>query len=210
MRSVMSLVAAGAASLLSSMAFAADMAIAPPPMYAPPPVQEFGGWYLRGDIGMTNQSMKSLNNPDPNAVLFNQVGMGFDIVDAVGPRRRLSGQQLVPRRRHRTIARPCQLPRHSIHRRRISTPLLSTTIRAASPSWSSSSTAMSISDLVVRHAVYRRRRRTSYNRIPVSATMASAIPSAWPARSASPMLPKRQVEVAWACTQVSATRSRRT
>jgi opacity protein-like surface antigen len=56
MRSVKSLVAAGAASLLSSMAFAADMAIAPPPMYAPP-VQDFGGWYLRGDIGFSNQSI---------------------------------------------------------------------------------------------------------------------------------------------------------
>jgi len=78
MRSVKFLVAAGAASLLSSMAFAADLAIAPPPMsYAPPPA-EFGGWYLRGDIGMTNQQMKSLNNPDPNAVLFTPVGMGFD------------------------------------------------------------------------------------------------------------------------------------
>jgi opacity protein-like surface antigen len=78
MRSVKFLVAAGAASLLSSMAFAADLAIAPPPMsYAPPPA-DFGGWYLRGDIGMTNQQMKSLNNPDPNAVLFTPVGMGFD------------------------------------------------------------------------------------------------------------------------------------
>jgi opacity protein-like surface antigen len=78
MRSVKFLVAAGAASLLSSMAFAADMAIAPPPMYSPPPPADFGGWYLRGDIGMTNQQMKSLNNPDPNAALFTQVGMGFD------------------------------------------------------------------------------------------------------------------------------------
>ena len=78
MRSVKSLIAAGAASLLSSMAFAADLAIAPPPMpYAPPPV-DFGGWYLRGDIGMTNQRMRSLDNPDPNAVLFAPVGMGFD------------------------------------------------------------------------------------------------------------------------------------
>jgi opacity protein-like surface antigen len=78
MRSVKFFVAAGAASLLSSVAFAADMAIAPPPMYGPPPVTDFGGWYLRGDIGMTNQSLKSLNNPDPNAVLFTSVGMGFD------------------------------------------------------------------------------------------------------------------------------------
>ena len=36
MRSVKFLVAAGAASLLSSVAFAADMPIAAPPMYAPP------------------------------------------------------------------------------------------------------------------------------------------------------------------------------
>ena len=48
MRSVKSLVAAGAASLLSTAAFAADMPsiMPPPPMYAPPPIQEFGGWYL--------------------------------------------------------------------------------------------------------------------------------------------------------------------
>ena len=63
MRSVKFLVAAGAASLLSSMASAADMAIAPPPMYAPAPVvEEFGGWYLRGDIGFSNQRVSRLNN----------------------------------------------------------------------------------------------------------------------------------------------------
>jgi opacity protein-like surface antigen len=78
MRSVKSLIAAGAVSLLSQAAFAADLAIAPSPMYAPPPPADFGGWYLRGDIGMTNQSIKSLNNPDPNAVLFSSAGMGFD------------------------------------------------------------------------------------------------------------------------------------
>jgi opacity protein-like surface antigen len=58
MRSVKFLVAAGAASLLSSMAFAADMPmITPPPMYAPAPPADFGGWYLRGDIGFSNQSI---------------------------------------------------------------------------------------------------------------------------------------------------------
>src|SRR5580692_4981547 len=61
MRSVKFFVAAGAATLLSSMASAADMAIAPPPMpYAPP--ADFGGWYLRGDIGMTNQQLGSLHS----------------------------------------------------------------------------------------------------------------------------------------------------
>jgi opacity protein-like surface antigen len=46
---------------LSSGAFAADMAIAPAQMYAPP-VHEFGGWYLRGDIGFSNQKVDRLNN----------------------------------------------------------------------------------------------------------------------------------------------------
>jgi opacity protein-like surface antigen len=42
---------------------AADMpAPPPPPMMYVPPVQEFAGWYLRGDIGMTNQQVKSAEN----------------------------------------------------------------------------------------------------------------------------------------------------
>jgi opacity protein-like surface antigen len=67
MRSVKFFIAAGAASLMSSAAFAADMAIAPPP-YAPPVVEDFGGWYLRGDIGFSNQRVSRLNNVlDANA-----------------------------------------------------------------------------------------------------------------------------------------------
>ena len=63
MRSVKSLIAAGAATLMSTAAFAADMAIAPPPAYAPPPVvEDFGGWYLRGDIGFSNQQVQRLDN----------------------------------------------------------------------------------------------------------------------------------------------------
>jgi opacity protein-like surface antigen len=80
MRSVKIFVVAGAASLLSSMAFAADMAIAPPPMsYAPPPAADFGGWYLRGDIGMSNQRAKDLtlaNGAFPAG--FQTTGLGFD------------------------------------------------------------------------------------------------------------------------------------
>jgi opacity protein-like surface antigen len=62
MRSVKSLIAAGAATLFSTFAFAADMPIMPPPMYAPPPPADFGGWYLRGDIGISNQRVNRLNN----------------------------------------------------------------------------------------------------------------------------------------------------
>ena len=79
MRSVKFLLAAGAASILSSAAFAADMPIAPPPAYAPPPPAEFGGWYLRGDIGMTNQSVKDLTlTSAPFPAGFQTTGMGFD------------------------------------------------------------------------------------------------------------------------------------
>ena len=82
MRSVKFLIAAGAASLLSSVAFAADMPIMTPPMaYAPPPVQDFGGWYLRGDIGMTNTQAKLhtvLYDTLPANTAFQQYGHGFD------------------------------------------------------------------------------------------------------------------------------------
>jgi opacity protein-like surface antigen len=80
MRSVKVLIAAGAASLLSSGAFAADMAIAsPPPAYYPPPIEDFGGWYLRGDIGMTNTRGKFFAPAydDVSTLSVNQLGHGF-------------------------------------------------------------------------------------------------------------------------------------
>jgi opacity protein-like surface antigen len=80
MRSVMILVAAGAASLLSGAAFAADIPVAPPPQYyAPPPVEDFGGWYLRGDIGMTNTRGKLFAPAynEASTVSVNQIGHEF-------------------------------------------------------------------------------------------------------------------------------------
>ena len=84
MRSVKYLMAAGAASLLSSAALAADMPSimpAPQPYYAPPPVEDFGGWYLRGDIGFSNQSVNNIRKNDP--VAYSQISSlnettGFD------------------------------------------------------------------------------------------------------------------------------------
>ncbi len=49
--------ASAAIGLAVSTANAADLAIAP---VAPIPVVAFSGWYLRGDIGMTNQQTTSL------------------------------------------------------------------------------------------------------------------------------------------------------
>jgi opacity protein-like surface antigen len=52
------LVVAGSAVILSlNAAGAADLGLPPPP---PPPV-EFSGWYLRGDIGFTNQQVDHAN-----------------------------------------------------------------------------------------------------------------------------------------------------
>ena len=73
MRSVKFLIAVGAASLFSSMASAADMAIAPPPMPYAPPVRDFGGWYLRGDIGFSNQTVDNVR--DTNAAAYNNVAV---------------------------------------------------------------------------------------------------------------------------------------
>jgi opacity protein-like surface antigen len=85
MRSVKSLIAAGAATLLSSMAFAADMpSIMSAPMYAPAPVEDFGGWYLRGDIGFSNQGVKKLDwFSYPTLLSLNQ-NTGFDTAGIFG------------------------------------------------------------------------------------------------------------------------------
>jgi opacity protein-like surface antigen len=83
MRSVKSLIAAGAATLLSSAAFAADMAIAPPP-YAPPVVEDFGGWYLRGDIGFSNQRVKTKEWHSYSSLLSLEQDNGFDTAGIFG------------------------------------------------------------------------------------------------------------------------------
>ena len=52
------------ATVAQSGAIAADMPRLLPPVELPPIVEEFGGWYLRGDIGMSNQRVKELFNAD--------------------------------------------------------------------------------------------------------------------------------------------------
>ena len=84
MRAVKSLIAASAASLLSSAAFAADMPIAAPPMYAPPVVEDFGGWYLRGDIGFSNQRVDRLNNPDDARLTSSSQNLTFNTAGIFG------------------------------------------------------------------------------------------------------------------------------
>src|SRR5882757_6797502 len=80
MRCVNFLLAAGAASLMSTAAFAADMPIAPPPAMYAPVVEDFGGWYLRGDIGFSNQRVNNIAMGDNrNAALLSlQETTAFD------------------------------------------------------------------------------------------------------------------------------------
>lgn len=49
------------------------------PCYVPPPpVEEFSGWYLRGDIGVTNQSVRDLTNINDVNNSVRNIGLGFD------------------------------------------------------------------------------------------------------------------------------------
>ena len=86
MRNVKVLVAAGASLLLVSAAQAADLGMMPPPAPPPAPIAEFGGWYLRGDIGMSNQKVKSLYNVLYNApgTSVTPQGMEFDSAPIFG------------------------------------------------------------------------------------------------------------------------------
>lgn len=75
----------GAVALFASAAQMAQRAHAAdlpqlPPVYAPP-IEEYvaSGWYLRGDIGMSNQQVKSLNNAlYSTATSVNTVQKDFD------------------------------------------------------------------------------------------------------------------------------------
>src|SRR6188474_2723424 len=70
---------AAIAMLAASSARAADLPYYPPP----PPVEVFSGWYLRGDIGITNQHVKSLEN-DLLPSSAKTVGLDFDSAGLFG------------------------------------------------------------------------------------------------------------------------------
>lgn len=61
MRSLMTLALAAAvtAALTASHARAADM----PQYLPPPPIEDYGGWYLRGDLGFSKQRTKGIHHP---------------------------------------------------------------------------------------------------------------------------------------------------
>jgi opacity protein-like surface antigen len=88
MGSMKSLALAGVfAAVSSASALAADLLPPPPPMHYPPPPVEFGGWYLRGDVGVSSYANGTFSSPDqPPAVFFGEdlgagafagVGIGY-------------------------------------------------------------------------------------------------------------------------------------
>jgi opacity protein-like surface antigen len=84
MRTVKTIAAVGAALVMSAAAHAADMpSIVPPPAYyapQPAPIEDFGGWYLRGDIGVGSNRVKNLDirNYQDAGISINQQTLGFD------------------------------------------------------------------------------------------------------------------------------------
>jgi opacity protein-like surface antigen len=73
------------ATVAQSGALAADMPRLLPPVELPPIVEDFGGWYLRGDIGMSNQRVKELFNDDYNLnASVSTVQKGFDAAPLFG------------------------------------------------------------------------------------------------------------------------------
>jgi opacity protein-like surface antigen len=81
MQSLRNLALAGATALALAPAAArgADLPV-PPPMFRAPIVEDYGAWYLRGDIGMTNQRVGKLDN-----VLFDSTVVVHEKVFAASP-----------------------------------------------------------------------------------------------------------------------------
>jgi opacity protein-like surface antigen len=75
MGTLKSLALAGVFAAASSAgALAADLLPPPPPPLPPPPIEFAGGWYLRGDIGFSNQDVDKLTSVLPGET----IDKGFD------------------------------------------------------------------------------------------------------------------------------------
>jgi opacity protein-like surface antigen len=82
MVSVKHLILAGAAALVSTTAFAADLGTPPPYQYQPPPVAaEPSGWYLRGDVGVGVQTFSQFDLGPPSGVPASWIINQKDIQD---------------------------------------------------------------------------------------------------------------------------------
>jgi opacity protein-like surface antigen len=85
MQSLRNLALAGATALalVPAAARGADMPV-PPPMFRAPIVEDYGAWYLRGDIGITNQHVNKLDSPAPGFDTTTMLVKGFDSAGLFG------------------------------------------------------------------------------------------------------------------------------
>jgi opacity protein-like surface antigen len=90
-RSIALILAAAVAAGVSASAHAADLLPPPPPMIeAPPPPVDYGGWYLRGDVGVGIYDMSNLRSTfdNPLAVVpglaFDQQSLGDSFIIGAG------------------------------------------------------------------------------------------------------------------------------
>jgi opacity protein-like surface antigen len=85
MQSLRNLALAGATALalVPAAARGADLPV-PPPMFRAPIVEDYGAWYLRGDIGITNQHLKKLDSPAPGFNTTTTLVQGFDSAGLFG------------------------------------------------------------------------------------------------------------------------------
>ncbi len=102
------LAGATALALVPAAARGADMPV-PPPMFREP-VEDYGAWYLRGDIGITNQRVKKLDSPafDSTVTVLEK---GFESAGLFGLGIGYQIQQLASVRRDRGISRQLNIPR---------------------------------------------------------------------------------------------------
>ncbi len=84
MQSLRNLALAGAAALALVPAAARGADLPAPPMFRAPIIEEYGAWYLRGDIGITNQRVKRLDSPAPGFDTTTMLVQGFDSAGLFG------------------------------------------------------------------------------------------------------------------------------
>lgn len=86
MGSLKTIALAGLFAAASGSAFAADLLPPPPPPFAPPPapVDIAGGWYLRGDVGVSAYGNGTFSSPDQPPAQFYGEDVGAGAFAGVG------------------------------------------------------------------------------------------------------------------------------
>ena len=149
-------------------------------MYAPPPVADFGGWYLRGDIGLTNQQVRQprTDHREPPRASHQLAWASTAATISVSASAISSTTGSAPTSPVNIAAAPTSTARQSSRSAFGGGLSAVDNYTAAKSEWAVPGQRLCRSrHLVVRHAVHRRRRRhVAQYRSPTSATTESATP----------------------------------